>query len=444
MWQSLRQAPPALSGLLGLFLIIALSSHNAGIATGRVWARPQLETGGQNEATYAVYLPQVHGPIALPSPTATPTHTLTPTVSPTHSATPSPTLTITPVPDLTPSPTLIPTAVSDATPSPTQVSTPVLDPTPSSTPAPQPTPVPVPRGSVRFGVAGAGYPGRDSKANLDAMGIYSYYEYDWGEPLPGKERIQMVARNYISDSGLDNFIRSHPGMYWQIGNEPNVPNQDNLTPTQYAQRYHDWAQRIKAIDPSAKLLNAGIVNYPDIFGIPGGVPYLRDFRESYRSLYGAYPQVDVWNIHAFPPFYQTPNGKLHSYCDTAMLKQFVSDAVQYLRSAGESNPVWLSEFGMDWADDPDPCTLTFMKDMINWLKQTRLVDRWYWWTVCAWCLDGKGGSLFGTDGNLSALGQTWRDLAAQDASPNVVDNAASTGPPLALVTEPAETQCVLE
>lgn len=227
----------------------------------------------------------------------------------------------------------------------------------------------------------------------------------------------MVARDNISESGLDDFIRSHPGLYWQIGNEPNVPNQDNLSPADYAQRYNYWYRRIKGLDPSAKLLNGGIVNWPDVMGYYGwAVAYINDFRESYRAMYGEYPPVDVWSIHAFPPFYVNDDGWLTSYCETAELKRFIAEAVQYLRSAGESQPIWLTEFGINHRDDADPCMVPFMTDIVHWLEESQLVDRWYWFSLNS----GSGnhsGNLVTPSGDLTVLGGTYRDLISEGRRP---------------------------
>jgi len=270
----------------------------------------------------------------------------------------------------------------------------------------------------RFGVVGTGFPGPGASALLDFLHVRQYYQYGWGEPLPGKERLQLAGRSTIPDTGLDDFIRAHPGQYWQVGNEPNVPNQDALSPAQFAQQYHTWYVRIKTVDPTARVLNAGIVNWPDVVGADGaGVAYLRDFREAYRTLCGVYPPVDVWNIHDFPPFYLGSDGKLHTnVCGDNgvkalyMVKRFILQASSYLRGAGEKQPIWLTEFGADYADDSDPCVVAFMRDWVTWLEQTNLVDRWYWFSTNAKA-DGKGGSLVDLSGKLTPLGGAYRDLA---------------------------------
>lgn len=255
----------------------------------------------------------------------------------------------------------------------------------------------------RFGVVQTG--GGD--ASINALDLANYYNYGWGESIWKKQRMEMVARPSIPEIGLDAFIAAHPDRYWVIGNEPNVPNQDNLSPVAYAKLYHDWAERIRNISPTAKIINGGIVNWPDV---SSALIYISRFREEHRKLYNIYPIVDVWSVHAYPPVGMDSDGRLHSVCDTAQPKRMVRDSVAYLRGIGESAPVWLTELGMDWSTDGDPCVALFMSEMVSWLKQTRLVDRWYWFSTNA-STEGLGGNLVNADGTVTTLGRLYADLS---------------------------------
>lgn len=241
---------------------------------------------------------------------------------------------------------------------------------------------------------------------LQALRISSYYGYAWGDPLPGAERIQMVGRPYISDEGLNEFISTHRANYWMVGNEPNNPSQDDLSPQEYAKSYFFWYNRIKSLDPQAKLIAGQIVNYPTA---GDAIVYLDTFREEYKSNYGSYPKADVWAIHAYPPFEVDSEGKLHSICSTATLKEMVLSSIDYLRSEGETAPIWLTEFGLDWAKDDNPCYPPFMTDMVTWLK-TQDIKRWFWYSMNATAY-GHGGSLVNLDGQPTSLGLLYRDLS---------------------------------
>lgn len=254
----------------------------------------------------------------------------------------------------------------------------------------------------RFGVVHS----RGGTAALQALRISSYYEYNWGESLPRAERIQMVGRPYISDKGLNEFVSTHKGNYWMVGNEPNNPSQDNLSPQEYAQSYSYWHHRLKTLDPQAKLIAGQIVNYP---GTHEAINYLDTFRREYKNITGNYPQADVWAIHAYPPFTVDNQGKLRSICSTTTLKEMVTSSIDYLRSNGENAPIWLTEFGFDWAEDGDPCYPGFMRDMVAWLE-TQDIDRFFWYSMNATTYN-HGGSLVDLGGQPTTLGLLYRDLS---------------------------------
>ncbi len=92
-------------------------------------------------------------PTVTSTPTVTPTLTSTPTLTPTQTSTPAATSTPTPTPTVTSTSTPTPTITSTATPTPTLTNTPTLTPTRTATPTPTATPVPAFSGDVL--VAGA-------------------------------------------------------------------------------------------------------------------------------------------------------------------------------------------------------------------------------------------------------------------------------------------------
>ncbi|MBI4318636.1 MAG: hypothetical protein HY675_09115 [Chloroflexi bacterium] len=271
----------------------------------------------------------------------------------------------------------------------------------------------------RFGIVTSS--GMDRRVVVDLLKASAYYDYRWGEPVVGKDYLQTVSRDGQTYNGFDDFVRSHRGLYWQVGNEPNVPNQDNVSAAAYAQRYNAWVTRIKALDPMARVMNGGIVNWPDVVGdIGAGLAYLRDFRESYRSQYGQYPPIDVWNLHTYAPF-AVDDGRLRTYCDSSAGRYFIVQVTDYLRDAGQTQPVWLTEFGLDWNWDSVPqcydptrrvwtTPSAFMIEMVDWLRSTGLVARWFWFSDNAWDR-GNGGALVDRSTSLTTLGQTYRDLA---------------------------------
>ncbi len=97
-------------------------------------------------------------------------------------------------------------------------------------------------------------------------------------------------------AGLGRLVSSNPGHYWLVGNEVDVNNfvQDNTMPQVYARAYHDIYTYIKKIDPTAKVAIAGLSMMT-----PGRLQYLSIVWDTYRSIYGQYMPVDIWNMHLY-------------------------------------------------------------------------------------------------------------------------------------------------
>ena len=101
-----------------------------------------------------------------------------------------------------------------------------------------------------------------------------------GEIVPDLETIAQIAQQ-------------NPGALWLIGNEMDVIWQDNATPEQYAEAYHD-----------VYTVEAGRSGQPGgdrrreradaaAAAIPGRV------LQAYRDRYGQAMPIDVWNVHNF-------------------------------------------------------------------------------------------------------------------------------------------------
>ena len=92
---------------------------------------------------------------------------------------------------------------------------------------------------------------------------------------------------------------ANPGSTWLIGNEPdrmdwNGFGQDEMLPELYAVAYKQLYDIIKAVDPTAQVANAGVIQ-----ATPMRLEYMTKVWDEYRSLYGADMPVDVWNVHNF-------------------------------------------------------------------------------------------------------------------------------------------------
>lgn len=115
----------------------------------------------------------------------------------------------------------------------------------------------------------------------------------------------------VTEDQLGAKVLAQPGALWLIGNEPDrgpdpgkcASNQDDVYPALYARAYHDVYQFIKQHDPTARIANAGLVEFT-----PGRRQYLDIVWQTYRQLYGVDMPVDVWNMHLYVLPEVQPNG----------------------------------------------------------------------------------------------------------------------------------------
>src|SRR5579859_897338 len=153
---------------------------------------------------------------------------------------------------------------------------------PTATPAPQV--VALPRG---YGVAiGFGY---GTAADLDQLGPAWYYDYGaGGADWPRHPRVLMVRpAEGADDETLRERVLAHPGHWWMLGNEPNDPHQDNLDIYAYTRYFAHTAARIRALDPTAGIMPAGLAN--------ADTRWAAALRAEYMRQTGQPLQVDAWN-----------------------------------------------------------------------------------------------------------------------------------------------------
>ena len=258
-------------------------------------------------------------------------------------------------------------------------------------------PKPAPRS---FGVA-VGY-GLGGARELDKLDSAWYGDFDYrGEGIGAHRRLYMVEAN--SDWGTaPEIARQHPGEWWQFGNEPNDPNQDDLSPNEYATRYHAFYFTLKAADSTASIVPAGIAN--------AETRWADAFREAYHRRFGRYPSVDGWSIHNY--LLDSCAGAL----DTNVFESRIVAFRDWMARAGAADkPLLLTEYGVLYGNGCCGCPLiadedvaNFMRETTLWLKGSQLVQGWAWFTVNS---GGRyNGDLFGADSGLTHVGATWRDL----------------------------------
>ncbi len=267
-------------------------------------------------------------------------------------------------------------------------------------------PSPAPRG---FGVA-IGY-GLGGVQELDTLGSVWYLDYGYeGRPLGQHPRLLVVnAGNDLH--ALRRAAEANRGAWWQFGNEPNDPNQDNVSPVQYARAYQHFYFTLKQIDPAARIVPAGIAN--------ADWQWADAFRETYRAAYGRYPSSDGWSIH---------NYLLDSCADALNVETFKGRVVAFRQWMGQhglgAEPLFLTEYGVLYGNGccgcpviPTAATSQFMRVTSQWLSSSHQATAWAWFAINTH--NRFNGDLFTDSTTLTALGQAYHGLIA----------GATTAPP---------------
>ena len=251
---------------------------------------------------------------------------------------------------------------------------------------------------------------------------------------------------------------AHPGSFWQVGNEPDTQYcntdgscQDNVTATQYADRYYAIATAIRAADPSARIGFGSIVQ-----PTPIRLYYLNLAWERLKvragSAAAAGALIDFWSIHNFvlneiagqwgtglPKGYQASWGapvRITNFDDTynsIIFSNRVRAMRQWMKDRGQQNkPLWITEYGSLFPPETTTNLVTvtqqktadFMVATFNFMLNTRdaniglpadgnrLVQRWFWYSLNE-DLTTYGGSLYDPrNGALTTVGQRFKNYTA--------------------------------
>jgi len=252
--------------------------------------------------------------------------------------------------------------------------------------------------------------GRVSAERLDALGPVWYYQYGFAGDDIGDHRRIMLIRPHTRTDELSSAMGQRRDAVWLVGNEPNDPNQDAMSPCAYA-RFYRWAEDVASrSDWGARLVPAGIAD--------ADIAYAEAFLACYRRLYGREPRVAAWNIHN----YILDEGA--SQYDVRTFQERIVAFRDWMDDIGHGGlPLLLTEYGVLYgsgccdhpAEPPEP-GVAFLAATTRWLQQTDHVQAWAWF-----CLDSRGGSgasqfngdLLSPEGALSPFGQAYQRTIAE-------------------------------
>jgi hypothetical protein len=190
--------------------------------------------------------------------------------------------------------------------------------------------------------------------------------------------VRAAAERYGSDG---TFWSANPGVPklpvidWQLWNEVNSPSfwYPRPSPKQYVELLKVFHDGIKAGDPSAKIVLAGLFRTPNV---KHGVPLDRYLPGIYRRK--AKPFFDAAAVH---PYATTPQDALSA----------VKDARRIMLRFKDKSPIWVTEIGWATGGNPPTALTVTPHRQASYLRRTfRLLARkrgrvnvagviWYSW-----------------------------------------------------------------
>jgi hypothetical protein len=303
-------------------------------------------------------------------------------------------------------------------------------------------------GTARFGFGVSENPVEEYDVSLLGAQWYNNFRFRSDPPplfdLEYVQTIRLSGSGYSPGQGaIETYALAQPGTLWLIGNEPDAPLQDCVTPEQYAPLYHELYGIIKGVDPSAKVAIGGVVQ-----ATPLRLQYLDMILDEYQSLYGEKIPVDVWNVHGFilqekrdSWGCQIPcgmddidEGMLYGVDDhhnMAIFKKQIRDFRKWMRNHDERNkPLIVSEYGILFPssmgfDEPRVESFMlatfdyFLDTKVSWLgypdDENRLVQAWSWYSLDDDSFEGHDthSHLFDPDTKqITALGTAYRNYTS--------------------------------
>lgn len=241
---------------------------------------------------------------------------------------------------------------------------------------------------------------------------------------------------YPSNAYIRWVARRYPGNVWIIGNEPDVALQDDLTPEEYAQDYHELYRLIKQADHSALVAVAGVAQ-----ATPLRLEYLDRVLQYYQKTYNSPLPVDWWTLHGYvlpeqrgswgvgiPPGLTEDSGMVYSVEDHGRLDLFKQQILAFrtwMAANGYSDtPLALTEFGILIPDSFGYSQYGISKYLtatVTWLNTAQdekigdaadeghLVQKWAWFSLSDPDYPNSDLAVLST-GELTLVGQALRNF----------------------------------
>jgi hypothetical protein len=276
----------------------------------------------------------------------------------------------------------------------------------------------------------------------ERLGTSWYLDWDV-QPISSKQmpaHWQMVRLKpgciYPSIEYIRWAARRFPGNVWVIGNEPDVIWQDNLTPKEYAQDYHELYTLIKQADHTASIAVAGVAQ-----ATPLRLQYLDRVLLFYGNNYGEPMPVDWWTLHGYvlpekrgswgvgiPPGLSDEEGELYTIEDHGNINLFKANIENFriwmTKNGYGDKPLAITEFGIlipesfgysqYWISKYAIASITWLETAKNDQiglpgDENRLVQRWAWFSLSD--PNYPNSNLANLDtGELTLIGEAYQDF----------------------------------
>lgn len=280
-----------------------------------------------------------------------------------------------------------------------------------------------------------GVAGKLSTSNYIKVGAKWWYNWQHWRVSDWSDQVEMVpmirfckdSRYCIFYDRVNNRVNENSavviealvakrgqGGYWLIGNEPEMPNQDEVyDPVMTAKMYRELVDFIKIYDPEAKFIVGGWTGPEEN---KKNWPLLLKRKWSEYGLKGSSLCSDIagWHFHD----YAWPG----EYSSRQALSAWVSktdDFADYLLDLCPAKEIWITEFGSLSANGSDAEAVASLARGMGWmvdaLEANEKISRYAWF----YAIDGPvyepnlPGLFTAVNGQMSVLGQTFAGLGEQ-------------------------------
>ena len=282
----------------------------------------------------------------------------------------------------------------------------------------------------------------DAEAWSRRLGFGWYIDWAVRARYPAQlpEHWQMVRLGrgcvYPSPAGIHWLAARYPGNVWVIGNEPDNIWQDNITPEEYAQVYHDLYMLIKDADATAAVAVGSVTQ-----GTPLRLAYLDRVLAIYTALYGEPLPVDWWTLHGYVlnedrydwgagipvGFMEVNEGVSYTPGDAGNAEYFRQQVIDFRAWMAErgyrDKPLAITEMGLailNEGQNTPEVVARFLEDTFTWLDDAtddqigypaddnHLVQRWAWYSLYTPHYSTSNLANLEMDDELTDIGQAFR------------------------------------